>query len=75
VRYSRTSRQTPVWVTGQALAAIARKPFPLAAVRRARSAATRSNTPRRRVRRPAAVHSAQARQVGAFVATLIAVLN
>ena len=29
VRYSRTSTQTPVWVTGQALTALARKPFPL----------------------------------------------
>ncbi len=29
VRYSRTSRQTPVWVTGQALAALSRKPLPL----------------------------------------------
>jgi hypothetical protein len=33
VRYSRTSRQTPVWVTGQALMALARKPLPLARVR------------------------------------------
>lgn len=31
VRYSRTSRQTPVWVTAQALAALARKPFPIRA--------------------------------------------
>ncbi|MEP6953936.1 MAG: prenyltransferase/squalene oxidase repeat-containing protein, partial [Solirubrobacteraceae bacterium] len=29
VRYSRTSRQTPVWVTGQALTAFARRPFPI----------------------------------------------
>jgi energy-coupling factor transport system substrate-specific component len=29
VRYSRTSRQTPVWVTAQALTALARMPFPL----------------------------------------------
>ena len=29
VRYDRTSAQTPVWVTSQALAALARKPFPL----------------------------------------------
>ena len=29
VRYSRTSDQTPVWVTAQALAALARRPFPL----------------------------------------------
>ncbi|HVL97374.1 MAG TPA: prenyltransferase/squalene oxidase repeat-containing protein [Solirubrobacteraceae bacterium] len=40
VRYSRTSQQTPVWVTGQALTALARKPFPLRPVaRRARAAA------------------------------------
>ena len=38
VRYSRTSGQTPVWVTGQALSALARRPLPLAPVRR-RSAA------------------------------------
>lgn len=29
VRYSRTSAQTPVWVTAQALTAFARKPFPI----------------------------------------------
>ena len=29
IRYSRTSRQTPVWVTAQALTALARKPFPI----------------------------------------------
>jgi energy-coupling factor transport system substrate-specific component len=29
VRYSRTSRQSPVWVTAQALTALARKPFPI----------------------------------------------
>jgi hypothetical protein len=40
VRYSRTSRQTPVWVTGQALAALARKQLPLKPVPRARHAAT-----------------------------------
>jgi prenyltransferase beta subunit len=32
VRYSRTSAQTPVWVTAQALAALAGKPFPVAPV-------------------------------------------
>jgi hypothetical protein len=36
VRYSRTSRQTPVWVTAQAVMALARKPLPLARVPRAR---------------------------------------
>jgi prenyltransferase beta subunit len=41
VRYSRTSAQTPVWVTAQALSALARKPFPFAPVprRKARAAA------------------------------------
>jgi prenyltransferase beta subunit len=29
VRYSRTSSQTPVWVTAQALTALARRPFPI----------------------------------------------
>jgi energy-coupling factor transport system substrate-specific component len=33
VRYSRTSAQTPVWVTAQALTALARQPFPIPAVR------------------------------------------
>ncbi len=34
--YSKSSDQTPVWVTAQALTAIARKPFPIAAVPRKR---------------------------------------
>ena len=37
VRYSRTSGQTPVWVTAQALTALAGKAFPLGPVGRARS--------------------------------------
>jgi hypothetical protein len=42
VRYSRTSRQTPVWVTAQALTALARKPFPIRPVaRRPRASAAR----------------------------------
>jgi energy-coupling factor transport system substrate-specific component len=46
VRYSRTSAQTPVWVTAQALIALAGKPFPIAAAPkqvRARPASTPSN--------------------------------
>jgi energy-coupling factor transport system substrate-specific component len=39
IRYSRTSAQTPVWVTAQALTALARKPFPLDPAPRARRAA------------------------------------
>jgi energy-coupling factor transport system substrate-specific component len=34
VRYSRTSAQTPVWVTAQALIALAGKPFPIAPAHR-----------------------------------------
>jgi energy-coupling factor transport system substrate-specific component len=34
IRYSASSAQTPVWVTGQALMALARKPLPLAPVAR-----------------------------------------
>jgi energy-coupling factor transport system substrate-specific component len=34
-RYSASSDQTPVWVTGQALLAITQRPFPLSAVARA----------------------------------------
>jgi energy-coupling factor transport system substrate-specific component len=36
IAYSRSSNQTPVWVTAQALTALRKKPFPLAATRRAR---------------------------------------
>ncbi|HEU0018867.1 MAG TPA: prenyltransferase/squalene oxidase repeat-containing protein [Thermoleophilaceae bacterium] len=39
IAYSRTSDQTPVWVTAQALAALRRKPFPLAPVKRGARAA------------------------------------
>ena len=42
VRYSRTSQQTPVWVTGQALTALEGKPFPLAPVARGRRAPGRA---------------------------------
>jgi len=56
VRYSRVSRQTPVWVTAQAAMALAGKPLPLPAVPRRRAqpatpapapapAATPSHTP------------------------------
>lgn len=41
VRYSRTSVQTPVWVTAQALLALSRRPFPLPRVRAATVAAGR----------------------------------
>jgi energy-coupling factor transport system substrate-specific component len=38
VRYSRTGEQTPVWVTAQALTALAGRPFPVAAPARPRAA-------------------------------------
>jgi prenyltransferase beta subunit len=41
VRYSRTSRQTPVWVTAQVVMALAHKPLPLAPVPRAARARPR----------------------------------
>jgi energy-coupling factor transport system substrate-specific component len=51
IRYSRTSAQTPVWVTAQALAALRRKPLPLGTVPRKRrkrgAAAATAPQPRR----------------------------
>ena len=44
IAYSRTSDQTPVWVTAQALTALRKKPFPLAAVPRARKASRRNGS-------------------------------
>ena len=38
IRFSRTSRQTPAWVTAQAIPALLRKPLPVAAPRSARAA-------------------------------------
>ena len=45
VRYSRTSRQTPVWVTAQAVAALSRKTLPLARVPREKHAAAAATAP------------------------------
>ncbi len=46
IRYSRTSTQTPVWVTAQALTALAGKAFPLApAARKRRATATAAPEP------------------------------
>ena len=45
VRYSRTSTQTPVWVTAQALTALAGKAFPLAPAPRRRAAAASTPAP------------------------------
>jgi hypothetical protein len=46
IRYSRTSAQTPVWVTAQAVTALAGKAFPLAPTpRKRRAAAAATPTP------------------------------
>ena len=50
-RYSSSSDQTPVWVTGQALLAVNRKAFPLAAVPRAPTDAGSGGRARRGRRR------------------------
>jgi len=47
IAYSRTSDQTPVWVTAQALTALRKKPFPLAAVPRVTEPSP-GRTPKRR---------------------------
>jgi energy-coupling factor transport system substrate-specific component len=75
VRYSRTSTQTPVWVTAQALLALERKPFPLARVPRARRARASVAAPppagapaSAPARRPAASRSAARRRARAAAA-------
>jgi energy-coupling factor transport system substrate-specific component len=66
VRYSRTSAQTPVWVTAQALTALAERPFPAAAHAAARAA--RSVAPRQEAASPA---RALARLLGWIRVTLL----
>jgi len=61
IRYSRTSRQTPVWVTGQALAALARRPLPVRAPARAR----RAGAPGGGVAEDASAAEAEARSAAA----------
>ena len=62
IRYSRTSDQTPVWVTGQALTALAGKALPLAPVRRERSARAAAPAPAAPAA-PAAAELAEAQRV------------
>jgi energy-coupling factor transport system substrate-specific component len=56
VRYSRTSAQTPVWVTAQALAALSRRPLPIGRVPRSvhGAAAAASKAAARASKRPGA---------------------
>jgi prenyltransferase beta subunit len=65
VRYSRIGTQTPVWVTAQALTALAGKSFPIAPVQRRASlsiARPRIQSPAaRRLHRPASAQRARAR--------------
>jgi prenyltransferase beta subunit len=88
VRYSRTGAQTPVWVTAQALTALAGKPLPIAPVRaRAKRAApagagTRAGRRARPASRPAYAARATARAsqrlqplaraMGALIGTVLA---
>jgi energy-coupling factor transport system substrate-specific component len=74
IRYSRTSTQTPVWVTGQVLTALARKSFPLAPPRRARRpdaaaapAPAPTPEPPRKARRTPRAPTAEAEKVRATV--------
>ena len=55
VRYSRTSAQTPVWVTAQVLTALAGKPFPISPVRRRARAAKAPRAVKPRAVKPRAV--------------------
>jgi energy-coupling factor transport system substrate-specific component len=70
IRYSRTSTQTPVWVTAQALAALAGKALPLApAPRKRRAAAAVPDEPQRassarRATPTATPHPPEERQTG-----------
>ena len=59
VRYSRSSRQTPVWVTGQAVAALSRKALPLKPVPRAKRATATTTTAATVVAAPAATPEAR----------------
>lgn len=54
IRYSRTSAQTPVWVTAQALDALEEKPFPLAPAPRHKAHSVTSGATRVDVHRTAA---------------------
>jgi energy-coupling factor transport system substrate-specific component len=56
VRYSSTSSQTPVWVTSEALAALAGKPFPIAPAPEAPVSPARSGIAPARTRAVAHVH-------------------
>ncbi len=64
-RYSSSSDQTPVWVTGQALLAVKRKAFPLAAVPRSAPRASPSPVPEPRSHSPSGHQGSQAPRAGA----------
>ncbi|MCW2969529.1 MAG: Prenyltransferase/squalene oxidase [Solirubrobacterales bacterium] len=56
VRYSRTGAQTPVWVTAQALTALAQKAFPISPPRRAPARTSASGSTAARLARIAPPH-------------------
>jgi energy-coupling factor transport system substrate-specific component len=78
VRYSRTSDQTPVWVTAQALAALQRRPLPIAPPARRATAAARAAagapgaTPRGAARRPGATTATGAQPLVPLVVLAVA---
>jgi hypothetical protein len=59
IRYSRTSAQSPVWVTGQALTALARKPFPVPAPKRRGSVQVAKTAPKPAPAKPAPAPAAK----------------
>ncbi|MGO8904892.1 MAG: prenyltransferase/squalene oxidase repeat-containing protein [Solirubrobacteraceae bacterium] len=65
VRYSRTGTQTPVWVTAQALTALAERPFPISPPRRARASAVGSSAASAAVGRTRARSAARSVRAGA----------
>ncbi len=71
VRYSRTSSQSPVWVTAQALTALAERPFPIAPVL-ARAQGSRSTARRSAARRSATRRSTAPRSTAPRSAASVA---
>jgi energy-coupling factor transport system substrate-specific component len=63
-RYSAASDQTPVWVTAQAVLAVERAPFPIAAVRRASPAGAADAGPAEAIEAPSPPASAPALPAG-----------
>ncbi|MEX0745770.1 MAG: prenyltransferase/squalene oxidase repeat-containing protein [Phycisphaeraceae bacterium] len=72
-RYSRTSAQTPVWVTAQVLAAVEGKPFPLRPVRRSARVEPTATAARARHGSRGGARAALAGRAGAGPASAVSV--